>query len=84
VVLTVSVDTDEQKWKDFAEKNEMTWLQYRDQSVLQDETHRRRVHRGQVEETRGARSGLEDRNGAVGFLRCLMGSSTSGFPEMLK
>jgi len=31
VVLSVSVDTDEQKWKDFVEKNEMTWPQYRDQ-----------------------------------------------------
>jgi peroxiredoxin len=31
VVLSVSVDTDEQKWKDFIAKNEMTWPQYRDQ-----------------------------------------------------
>lgn len=30
VVLSVSLDTDEQKWKDFIAKNEMTWLQYRD------------------------------------------------------
>jgi thiol-disulfide isomerase/thioredoxin/Tfp pilus assembly protein PilF len=30
VVLSVSVDTDEQKWKDFIVKNEMTWPQYRD------------------------------------------------------
>ena len=30
-MLSVSVDTDEQKWKDFVEKNEMTWPQYRDQ-----------------------------------------------------
>jgi peroxiredoxin len=30
VVLSVSVDTDEEKWKDFVAKNEMTWLQYRD------------------------------------------------------
>ena len=31
VVLSVSIDTDEQKWKDFVKKNEMTWLQSRDQ-----------------------------------------------------
>jgi peroxiredoxin len=31
VVLSVSLDTDEQKWKDFVAKNEMTWPQYRDQ-----------------------------------------------------
>jgi thiol-disulfide isomerase/thioredoxin len=30
VVLSVSLDSDEQKWKDFIVKNEMTWLQYRD------------------------------------------------------
>jgi thiol-disulfide isomerase/thioredoxin len=30
VVLSVSLDTDEQKWKDFVAKNEMTWLQYRE------------------------------------------------------
>src|SRR5258708_7415513 len=30
VVLSISLDTDEQKWKDFVTKNEMTWLQYRD------------------------------------------------------
>lgn len=30
VVLSVSLDDDEQKWKDFVAKNEMTWLQYRD------------------------------------------------------
>src|SRR5260370_40997234 len=30
VVLSVSLDTDEQRWKDFIEKNEMTWLHYRD------------------------------------------------------
>ena len=30
VVLSVSLDTDEQKWKEFVTKNEMTWLQYRD------------------------------------------------------
>jgi thiol-disulfide isomerase/thioredoxin len=30
VVLSVSLDDDEQKWKDFVTKNEMTWLQYRD------------------------------------------------------
>jgi thiol-disulfide isomerase/thioredoxin len=28
VVLSVSLDTDEQKWKDFITKNEMTWPQY--------------------------------------------------------
>jgi thiol-disulfide isomerase/thioredoxin len=30
VVLSVSLDTDEAKWKDFVAKNDMTWLQYRD------------------------------------------------------
>jgi len=30
VVLSVSLDSDEQKWKDFVAKNEMTWPQYRD------------------------------------------------------
>jgi thiol-disulfide isomerase/thioredoxin len=30
VVLSVSLDSDEAKWKDFVAKNEMTWLQYRD------------------------------------------------------
>jgi len=30
VVLSVSLDSDEQKWKDFIEKNQMTWLHYRD------------------------------------------------------
>jgi peroxiredoxin len=30
VILSVSLDTDEQKWKDFIGKNEMTWPQYRD------------------------------------------------------
>ena len=30
VILSVSLDNDEQKWKDFVTKNEMTWLQYRD------------------------------------------------------
>ncbi len=30
VVLSVSLDTDERKWKDFIAKNEMTWPQYRD------------------------------------------------------
>jgi thiol-disulfide isomerase/thioredoxin len=30
VILSVSLDTDEQKWKDFVAKNEMTWPQYRD------------------------------------------------------
>lgn len=29
VILTVSLDSDEQKWKDFIAKNEMTWPQYR-------------------------------------------------------
>jgi hypothetical protein len=28
--LSISLDADEQKWKDFIAKNEMTWLQYRD------------------------------------------------------
>jgi thiol-disulfide isomerase/thioredoxin len=30
VVLSISLDNDEAKWKDFVTKNEMTWLQYRD------------------------------------------------------
>jgi thiol-disulfide isomerase/thioredoxin len=30
VVLSVSLDDDEKKWKDFVTKNEMTWLQYCD------------------------------------------------------
>ena len=30
VVLSVSLDNDEQKWRDFIVKNEMTWPQYRD------------------------------------------------------
>ncbi len=32
VILSVSLDSDEQKWKDFIVKNEMTWPQYRDAS----------------------------------------------------
>ncbi len=28
VLLSVSLDEDEQKWKDFVAKNEMTWPQY--------------------------------------------------------
>ena len=30
VILSVSLDTDESKWKEFVSKNEMTWPQYRD------------------------------------------------------
>jgi peroxiredoxin len=30
VILSVSLDSDEQKWKEFVVKNEMTWPQYRD------------------------------------------------------
>jgi thiol-disulfide isomerase/thioredoxin len=30
VVMSISLDTDEAKWKDFVAKNQMTWLQYRD------------------------------------------------------
>ena len=30
VILSISLDTDEEKWKSFVAKNEMTWLQYRD------------------------------------------------------
>lgn len=30
VVLSVSLDSDEQKWKEFVAKNDMTWLQCRD------------------------------------------------------
>jgi thioredoxin-like negative regulator of GroEL len=32
VILSISLDDDEQKWKDFVAKNEMSWLQYRDGS----------------------------------------------------
>lgn len=32
VILSVSLDTDEAKWKEFIAKNEMTWPQYRDGS----------------------------------------------------
>jgi thiol-disulfide isomerase/thioredoxin len=30
IVLSVSLDSDEQKWKDFIQHNDMTWMQYRD------------------------------------------------------
>jgi thiol-disulfide isomerase/thioredoxin len=30
VVLSVSLDSDEKKWKEYVAKNEMTWLHYRD------------------------------------------------------
>jgi peroxiredoxin len=30
VVISISLDKDESKWKDFVAKNQMTWLQYRD------------------------------------------------------
>jgi thiol-disulfide isomerase/thioredoxin len=30
VILSVSLDADEQKWKDYVATNQMTWLQYRD------------------------------------------------------
>jgi thiol-disulfide isomerase/thioredoxin len=30
VVLSISLDNDEAKWKDFVAKNDMSWLQYRD------------------------------------------------------
>lgn len=30
VVLSISMDSDDAKWKDFVSKNDMTWLQYRD------------------------------------------------------
>jgi thiol-disulfide isomerase/thioredoxin len=30
VIISVSWDSDEQKWRDFINKNEMTWYQYRD------------------------------------------------------
>ena len=29
-ILSISLDSDEQKWKEFIAKNEMTWPQYRD------------------------------------------------------
>ena len=34
IVLSVSLDDDEQKWKEFIQKNEMTWPQYRDPGAL--------------------------------------------------
>jgi hypothetical protein len=30
VILSVSLDSDEQKWKQFIDKNQMSWPQYRD------------------------------------------------------
>jgi thiol-disulfide isomerase/thioredoxin len=33
VVLSISLDSDDAKWKDFVQKNEMTWLQYRNGST---------------------------------------------------
>jgi thiol-disulfide isomerase/thioredoxin len=30
VLLSISLDTDERKWKEYIEKNKMSWLQYRD------------------------------------------------------
>jgi hypothetical protein len=30
VIISISVDTDQKKWKDFVGKNEMTWAQYFD------------------------------------------------------
>lgn len=30
VIISVSWDSDEAKWKDFVQKHEMTWVQYRD------------------------------------------------------
>jgi len=30
VVISISLDTDQQKWKEFVKENEMTWLQYCD------------------------------------------------------
>jgi thiol-disulfide isomerase/thioredoxin len=32
VIISISLDKDEKKWKEFVEKNQMTWLQYRDGS----------------------------------------------------
>ena len=32
IVMSISIDTDEAKWKDFVAKNGMTWGQYRDSS----------------------------------------------------
>ena len=32
VVLSISLDKDQDKWKSFVDKNRMTWLQYRDAS----------------------------------------------------
>jgi len=30
VILSVSLDADERKWREFVEENDMTWPQYRD------------------------------------------------------
>jgi alkyl hydroperoxide reductase subunit AhpC len=30
VIISVSWDSDDSKWRNFIEKNEMTWVQYRD------------------------------------------------------
>jgi len=32
VVISISLDKDDDKWKDFVQKNQMTWIQYRDGS----------------------------------------------------
>lgn len=36
VVLSISLDRDDAKWKDFVAKNGMTWLQYRDDGHMAD------------------------------------------------
>jgi thiol-disulfide isomerase/thioredoxin len=33
VVISISLDNDESKWREFVDKNQMTWLQYRDGSI---------------------------------------------------
>lgn len=33
VIISISLDSDEARWKNFVEKNQMTWPQYRDGSV---------------------------------------------------
>jgi thiol-disulfide isomerase/thioredoxin/outer membrane protein assembly factor BamD (BamD/ComL family) len=39
LILSVSLDNDEQKWKDFIAKNNMTWLQYRDRGSDESLAH---------------------------------------------
>jgi thiol-disulfide isomerase/thioredoxin len=44
VVLSISLDSDDAKWKDFVAKNQMTWLQYRDGGFTGDLARRFNVN----------------------------------------